>query len=339
MTWPAGLVPVQGRARMAGGLAVVLSGGGAKGAFQVGVLDALIRARGVSFETAVGTSTGAIQAAAVAQDDIAGLLAFWQAITGPGDIYRRKSGTLWAILTGQTSIYSVAPLRALLAAAFDDERIRATGKHLRIAVVNITDGSLRIVAENANTITDWIYASCAMPFLFPPLESRSAGGIREQWVDGGVRDVTPLDAALAERPRAVLVVRASPFPGGASTPRHYASLIDIALRSVDIQSSEVSENDLKHVNLINRLLTARDHQRRELAALGIDPARITRIMRPFEDEIARFRLVPTMVVAPDSNLYDTLDFIPDKIDANILRGRQYVADHWDALARFLGVAP
>ena len=55
---------------MAGNLAIVLSGGGAKGAFQAGVLDALITDRKVSFDIAVGTSTGAIQATAVAQDDI-----------------------------------------------------------------------------------------------------------------------------------------------------------------------------------------------------------------------------------------------------------------------------
>ncbi len=41
---------------MAGELAIVLSGGGAKGAFQVGVLDALIQDKKVNFNIAVGTS-------------------------------------------------------------------------------------------------------------------------------------------------------------------------------------------------------------------------------------------------------------------------------------------
>jgi len=321
---------------MAGGLAVVLSGGGAKGAFQVGVLDALITDKRVSFETAVGTSTGAIQAAAVAQDDIASLLGFWHGITGPNDIYRKKSGTLWAILSGQSSIYTVNGLRGLLKSAFDEQKIRATGKRLRIAVVNITTGELRIVGENADDIADWIYASCAMPFVFPPQESRDALGHDEQWVDGGVRDVTPLDAALVERPRAVLVIRASPQPKPAA-PKRYKSLIDIALRSVDIQSNEVSTNDLKHVNMVNRLLTAREHQRRELVGLGIDPAKIDSIMRPFESEIARFRLVPTMVIEPDEALYDTLDFKPDLIRRNIDKGRAHVHDNWPGIAQFLGV--
>ena len=186
---------------MAGGLAIVLSGGGAKGAFQVGVLDALITQRNVDFDVAVGTSTGAIQAAAVAQDDIPRLVEFWKSIKRPEDIYRRRGGTLLNIITGQPSLYTVAPLKALLKRTIDDAKIKATGKSLRIAIVNLTNGELRIVGENASNLVDWVYASCAMPFVFPPQDSRDQLGRDEQWVDGGVRDVTPLDAALNERPR------------------------------------------------------------------------------------------------------------------------------------------
>jgi len=245
---------------MAGGLAVALSGGGAKGAFQVGVLHELIARRGVQFETVAGTSTGAIQAAGVAQDDMDGLLTFWAAIKDNDDIYTRRGGTLWPVLTGKSSLYDTKPLRALMAAAFSDQRIRATGKKLRIAVVNISTAQLRIVGENTDNIVNWIYASSAMPVYFPPLRTRDSAGVTQQWVDGGVRDVTPYEAALAERPRAVLVVRAGARPQS-ERQRDYNSLIDIGLRSVDITSREVSENDLKNVNLINRLLIAEAQQR------------------------------------------------------------------------------
>jgi NTE family protein len=323
---------------MAGGLAVALSGGGAKGAFQVGVLHELIVRRGVSFETVVGTSTGAIQAASVAQDDLDGLLGFWTGIRENDDIYTRRGGTLWAVLTGKSSLYNADPLRALLAQAFDDDRIRATGKKLRIAVVNITNAELRIVGENATGIHDWVYASCAMPVFFPPFETRNAAGLTEQWVDGGVRDVTPFDAALAERPRAVLVVRAGARPQS-GTPQRYKGLIDIGLRSVDIQGREVSENDLKNVNLVNRLLTAEADQRSALLATGLSSSQIERVLRPLHAEIERFRMVPTLVLEPETNLYDTLEFEPALIAQNIERGRQMVRDRWSELAQFLGVGP
>ena len=321
---------------MAGGLAIVLSGGGAKGAFQVGVLNALISRKKVSFETAVGTSTGAIQAAAVVQDDIPSLVKFWTSLEGPEDIYKSRGGTLLNIITGQPSLYTADPLRKLLKTAINEQMIRASGKKLRIRVVNITTGKAITVAENASNLADWVYASCAMPFVFPPLASRSAQGVEEQWVDGGVRDVTPLDEAMIERPRAVLVVRASAQPKP-DQPRKYKSLVSIGLRAVDIQHNEVSENDLKNVNLINNLLTARDRQLIALRQLGLTAAQIDNVMRPLHAEVERFRLVPVKVIAPDRDLYDTLEFQPNKIEEAIKLGDRFVEDNWGELQQFLGV--
>ena len=321
---------------MASNLAIVLSGGGAKGAFQVGVLDALITDKKVSFDIAVGTSTGAIQAAAVAQDDIPRLVKFWKDIKKADDIYRKRGGTLLSVLTGQPSLYSVGPLKALLKQTIDQQKIRSTGKKLRIALVNLTNGELRIVGENATDLADWVYASCAMPFVFPPQDSRDAHGNEEQWVDGGVRDVTPLDAALKERPQAVLVVRAS-APPSPNAPKKYDSLVSIGLRAVDIQSNEVSNNDLKNVSLINQLVAARDRQRLELSGLNLSAAQIDKAMRPFETVIAHYNLVPVRVIEPDRNLYDTLEFTPQLIEQAMDMGRKYVADNWLDLKQFLRV--
>ena len=321
---------------MASNLAVVLSGGGAKGAFQVGVLDALITQKGVRFDIAVGTSTGAIQATAVAQDDIPRLVQFWKGIRKSDDIYRKRNSKILSILAGEPSLYSVAPLKALLKQTIDEQRIHATGKKLRIALVNLTTGELRMVGENATDLAEWVYASCAMPFVFPPQDSRDAKGNDEQWVDGGVRDVTPLDAALRERPQAVLVVRASAPPTPRS-PRKYGSLVAIGLRAVDIQSNEVSNNDLKNVSLINQLLAARERQRLDLKGLNLTDAQIDKVMRPFESTIAHYNLVPVKVIEPDRNLYETLEFKPELIEQAMDMGRKYVADHWLELKQFLRV--
>jgi NTE family protein len=321
---------------MAGGLAIVLSGGGAKGAFQVGVLKALISVKKVNFETVVGTSTGAIQAAGVAQNDIGALVKFWTDLKGADDIYKKRGGTFLNIITGQPSLYSTDPLRALLKAAINEQKIRASGKRLRIRVVNITNGQAITVAENASNIADWVYASCAMPFVFPPLTSKSAQGVEEQWVDGGVRDVTPLDVAFVERPRAILVVRAS-APPAPDKPKKYKDLVGIGLRAVDILSNEVSENDLKNVNLINHLLTARDRQLIALRQLGLAAAQIETVMRPFQNEIERYRLVPVHVIASEQNFYDTLEFVPALIDKAIEHGEKMVDKNWAELKQFLGV--
>ncbi|HWJ37355.1 MAG TPA: patatin-like phospholipase family protein [Sphingomicrobium sp.] len=321
---------------MAGELAIVLSGGGAKGAFQVGVLDALIEDKKVDFDISVGTSTGAIQAAAVAQDDIPRLINFWTSIKKPDDIYRKRGGKLLSIITGQPSLYTTAPLKTLLQQSIDEQKIRATGKRLRIGIVNLTNGEFRVVGENAPNLADWVYASCAMPFVFPPQDSRDALGNDEQWVDGGVRDVTPLDTALNERPRAVLVVRAS-APAGPKAPKKYGSLVSIGLRAVDILQNEVSTNDLKDVNLINQLLNSRDRLHLELKALNLTDSQIAKAMLPLETAIAQYHLIPVKVIEPPQNLYDTLDFDPRLIAQAIEMGRDLVNERWAELEQFLGV--
>ena len=74
---------------MAGGLAIILSGGGAKGAFQVGVVHELVVNRGVRLDIVAGVSTGAIQALGVAQDDVPGLLDAAQ-YQGQSSIYKSR---------------------------------------------------------------------------------------------------------------------------------------------------------------------------------------------------------------------------------------------------------
>jgi NTE family protein len=321
---------------MAGGLAIVLSGGGAKGAFQVGVLDALITQHKVSFETAVGTSTGSIQAAAVAQDDIPALINFWTGIKGPDDIYKKRGGTFLDIITKQPSLYATEPLQKLLATAIDDAKIKASGKKLRIVIVNITNGQMIPVGENATDIAKWVYASCAMPFAFPPQPSTSATGVQEQWVDGGVRDVTPLDTAMKERPRAILVVRAGAAPKP-DKPKQYKDLVAIGLRAVDIQHSEVSANDLKNVKLINELITIRDNQIKALKASGLTGAEVAVIMKPFVEQLTKYEFVPVKVIEPKEDLYDTLTFDHKLIGDAMNAGRKLVNDNWAELKAFLGV--
>src|SRR5687768_16108715 len=109
---------------MAGELAIVLSGGGAKGAFQVGVLDELITNRGVKVDIAVGTSTGSIQALAVVQDEIPKLVQLWSMLRRNSDIYvKRPLGAAGALL-GSKSIYKASGLKQMLEAAADDDRLR-----------------------------------------------------------------------------------------------------------------------------------------------------------------------------------------------------------------------
>jgi NTE family protein len=319
---------------MAGGLAIVLSGGGAKGAFQVGVLDELVVQRGVRFDIVAGVSTGSIQALGVAQDDVPGLVQRWLGIRGNKDIYTERPLGVVGGLLGEDSIYDTKPLRRLIRGFADDARLQASGRKLLLGVVNLGTGQFRTIDENVPGIADWVYASCAMPLFFDPLLTKAADGTKEQWVDGGVRNVTPLDSALEFNPRGVIVVRAGPKPQPGPV-RTFPNLIKIGLRAVDILQSEVSINDTSNAALINDLISAREAQLRALQAEGISGAQASRILRPLDLQLARYRFAPIRVIEPDHEVSDTLEFDPARIRAAIAAGRAAVDREWDALEPLL----
>ena len=319
---------------MAGELAIVLSGGGAKGAFQVGVLEELIVNRGVQVDIAVGTSTGSIQALAVAQDDIPKLVQFWSSLRKNSDIYVKRPLGVASALLGSKSIYKANGLKQLLEEAADDERLRSTGKKLRLGVVNLGTGLFRTIDETVPGIHNWVYASCAMPVFFEPLKTRAADGTEEQWVDGGVRDVTPLGSAMELNPRGIIVVRASPKPqpGRVQT---YEDLIKIGLRAVGILQSEVSMNDLANATLINDMIAVRGAQFRALEDLNLPADKAAAVMRPLDLELAKYRFVPNCVIEPDREHIDTLEFDPAKIAQAMAAGRATVGQMWESLEPLL----
>ena len=319
---------------MAGKLALVLSGGGAKGAFQVGVLDELITRRGVKFDIVVGVSTGALQALAVAQNDVPLMLAEWLAIEKDSDIYKKRLlGALGGFLGGD-AIYNARPLRKLLERVADEGKLRASGIQLRVGVANLGTGQFLAVDERSSNIDDWVYASCAMPVFFDPMETTGADGVKEQWVDGGVRDVTPLGTALDLGARAVLVVRASP-PPQPGPARTFPDLIKIGLRAVDILQSEVSANDTATAGLINDLIAARAAQARALDDAGIGSTQAALILKPFDDQIAKYHFAPIRVIEPEVEFSETLEFDPAKIRTAIEAGRKAASDAFPAIQALL----
>jgi NTE family protein len=319
---------------MAGELAIVLSGGGAKGAFQVGVLDELITNRGVKIDIAVGTSTGSIQALAVAQDDIPKLVQIWSTLRKNSDIYEKRPLGVASALLGSKSIYRASGLKRLLEDTADDDRLRATGKKLRLGVVNLGTGLFRTIDESVPGIHNWVYASCAMPVFFEPLKTRAADGTEEQWVDGGVRDVTPLGSAMELNPRGVIVVRASPKPEPGKV-RTFGDLIQIGLRAVGILQQEVSMNDLANATLINDMIAARGSQFRALEGLGISGQQAASILRPLDVQLAKYRFVPNCVIEPEREFMDTLQFEPDKIAEAMAAGRAAVGRMWESIEPLL----
>jgi len=199
--------------------ALVMSGGGAKGAFEAGAVYHLVVQRHCDFDEFSGSSVGALNSAFLGQaaksidtdESLANLSAqseelvsLWQSIKSSKDIRKpRRFATLRFGLFGLDSMNDMEPLRHLLDRNISMERL-ANGRHVRAAVVSFWSGVYReVVAQPSSTRTaggtflEYLYASSVLPVYakMPRIADGSPFDDPKMWSqfsDGGLRHITPL---------------------------------------------------------------------------------------------------------------------------------------------------
>ncbi len=186
--------------------ALVLSGGGARGAFQIGVWQYL-QEIGWMPDLICGTSVGAINAAGIgAQMPVAHLIRIWRTHYR-GRMYRlRLIPFLAAALYGRSPrpIMDTRPMRRMLQRHLDLARLRQSPMDIVITAVNVLTARLHLFDQHQITI-DHLMASAAMPLLFP---YQYIDG--EPYWDGGIMANTPIRPALARGADEIVVVLLSP---------------------------------------------------------------------------------------------------------------------------------
>ncbi|MEL6986119.1 MAG: patatin-like phospholipase family protein, partial [Actinomycetota bacterium] len=197
-------------------VAFVLSGGGAYGAAQVGMLRALIEA-GITPDLVVGSSVGALNGvryAASPGDAIDALTEAWRGMAktrvfgGRTQVGRGWSAMRRFLRRNTPSLCSPDALRALI----DDNMPIPTLEDLPIpAAVVVTD----VLAGRPKVLTrgelgPLLQATSAIPGIFPPVQIDGC-----IYVDGGVSANVPIRQAIAAGARSVIVLDANPatMPG------------------------------------------------------------------------------------------------------------------------------
>ncbi len=242
--------------------ALVLSGGGNKGAFETGVIYQLITERRLDFDVFSGTSVGALNAAFLAQGsdweeqaaNIEILKTKWLNISGNHDIYYFSPLNIVKLLFGG-ALYQPFGLKRFIESLISPERL-AQGKTLLIPTVSLDDGALYIAdtrkPEDRLQLNHFLLASASMPIYFPPVKIRG-----KYWVDGGLRDITPLNAVLGEFPTEIIVITTYPvneklepvFPKFTKT-NHILAIIH---RVIDILTAEIASSDLRMAKKIKAM--------------------------------------------------------------------------------------
>src|SRR5438105_3078318 len=243
-----------------------LQGGGALGAYQAGVFEAL-SGEGIAPNWFAGISIGALNAALIAgnapDQRVERLREFWQVVSSatadPGCMIageaRRllSSAAAWqAMLFGvpgfftprlppaplqppgtaaAISYYDTAPLRSTLARLVDFDRINAGEVRLSVGAVNVRTGDFTYF-DSAKQPLDarHIMASGALPPGLPPVEIDG-----EYYWDGGLVSNTPLDYVL-DQPGAGhrTVFQVDLFPARGNLPM---TLVQVNEREKDIRYS------------------------------------------------------------------------------------------------------
>jgi NTE family protein len=313
--------------------ALVMSGGGAKGAFELGAIDYLVNDRKLDFDVVAGVSVGSLNAVLLAQgqgfpglqQQVKTLKDVWFGIRGNDDIYRgRFLGKVLVFLT-KDSEFDPAPIRDQLARFVDEQRLKTSGKQFRIGAVSLESGDYVSINQDSGSIADWTLASSSMPVAFPPVAVRG-----EHAVDGGVRNVTPFkdafaalkrDASTSAEPDEMYVLLASPLGVASRAGTDWKNGLVIAERAVELLVNEVFREDLAYALDVNASLRAHAALQQSLGTAGpvAGAARAALDRMPFKPP--KYRLVDLRVVLPEREYMDALDFDPAKIKTAFAAGR------------------
>ncbi|MCS7183486.1 MAG: patatin-like phospholipase family protein [Thermoanaerobaculum sp.] len=329
--------------------ALVLGGGGARGAFQVGMLEQLVCHGGLDFQVLRGVSVGALNAAFLAQASVRGnslanlqekvreLKRLWtEAIEGNHSVYGQRAGGLAALAAGADSLYTVEPLKALIRAHLDLAALRASGRDFAVGTVSLVSGQYQEWTPQDAQFLDKLLASTAIPVVFPYVDTGE-----DVVVDGGVRDITPLGSAFAtgaEEIYVLLTSRIMPEADG-SLPRSTVPVhsyrqwsdnwlgtkvgaFDVLKRVVEILTDEIYLGDIRGALEWNRILTAVQQ-----ALAGLRGNR----RRALEQALAAVgkRPVPVKVLAPRiwyGTDNSSTNFHPQLIAQAIAHGREVAAN-------------
>ena len=213
-----------------GQVVLVFQGGGALGAYQAGVYEALHEA-GVEPDWVIGTSIGAINAAIIAgnrpADRLAKLREFWRRVehsptleslsmlpwigsslpnwntlaTGVANFFRPNPlaflGWHVPLAADGAGYYSTMPLQETLGELVDFSLIARSGPRLTVGAAKVRTSEMRYFDSRDTPLSvRHVMASGALPPAFPPVRVED-----DLYWDGGILSNTPVEAVFDDYPR------------------------------------------------------------------------------------------------------------------------------------------
>ena len=263
-----------------GQIALVLQGGGALGAYQVGVYEALHEA-GVEPDWVIGTSIGAINGAIIAgnppdrrmerleafwklvrSDETARLWGMWPAVAsavvhasivakGIEGFFVPNADAAWGVHVPlgveKAAFYRTAPLHETLAGLVDFGCVNSGKTRLTLGAVNVRTSEMRYFDSRGMTLDErHVMASGALPPAFPAIRIDD-----DPYWDGGIYSNTPAEVVLDDNPRRdTLIFAANVWHATGPEPE---TIWQVMGRQKDIQYASRATSHVQRQQQIHRL--------------------------------------------------------------------------------------
>ena len=257
-------------------VSLALQGGASLGAYTWGVLDAILEDGRLELDGVTGASAGAINAAALGVGYAAGgregardrLRAFWEGLAKAADERRRPRFDLLRTLLGSlpkirtseafyaltsrlvTDFYmdadTMEPLRGTLASTLDFRHLsREGGLKVFVNVTDVQSGQPEVFV-GSDIDVDAICASCAVPFLFRPIEVRG----RFYW-DGGLLGNPAIYPVIYGCDAKDILLIETQAAGSVEVPRSAAQVLS---RTMELAASAGLVRELRTIKFVTHLL-------------------------------------------------------------------------------------
>lgn len=204
--------------------ALVLSGGGSKGAFQVGALEHILGDLEVTYDIIAGISVGALNGSFISQfkageekEASKGLVDVWNTVNDrrifklnhprmKKRLFKRDKVSMLRSALGELSFYDSTPLERLVEGSLDAAKLSTSGKRLSVGCASLSDGEIRYWVEDSADIVKAVSASASYPVFFRPVEIEGS-----LWTDGGIRHTIPIERAISMGATSVDVILTGPL--------------------------------------------------------------------------------------------------------------------------------
>lgn len=240
--------------------ALVISGGGSKGAFAGGIAEFLIRDCGNQYRLFLGTSTGSLLVPLLSIGEIEKIKAIYTAVnqqqifsTCPLIISKKDGvfktrinhfGILKMFLTGKKTFGESKTLLTLIKEIIhpeDFERMKKNPADVLVTLSNLSTNMVeykRLKDYSYDDFCDWIWGSANFVPFMSLLEKNGF-----EYADGGFADLVPISEAIyrgAEEIDVIILRTEQVLPNKKSV----RNALELTVRTIDFMLDQISNDDI-----------------------------------------------------------------------------------------------